>query len=373
MKSNKTFMILSAIGIVFVVDAHAWTSLDLMTTFFKYNSFFMPMFIFISGYFNKERYIDNLGATVKKKVVKLLLPYFFWIYFYILMEYILSRTGIINYGRPVTLYRLFVQPWTNGELSELMAPLWFVPALFMTEMSYIILRKIFRKYWNEIVWFVIFILIGAGCVYLSRAGYNTESRLLLLKTGFFLQFYELGIVYKKYVQKYFVRCPKLIIMVLAIVINTFLIVRYNDELQFDSLYMMGGFMTNNCFLPLITSITGISFWLSVSMILSPVLGNSKVVQFVSNHTFEIMTHHIFSFNVYNCVLYLLCLVVEIPFDTVHFRTTAWYRMEEFPQLRIFYLLAGLILPCVYVLVRDRFNKAVKYKVQNKKREKGIKL
>ena len=43
-KSNKTFMILSALGILFVVDAHAWSPLGLMTNFFPYNSFFMPIY-----------------------------------------------------------------------------------------------------------------------------------------------------------------------------------------------------------------------------------------------------------------------------------------------------------------------------------------
>ena len=33
-KSNKTFMILSALGILFVVDAHAWSPLGLFRILF---------------------------------------------------------------------------------------------------------------------------------------------------------------------------------------------------------------------------------------------------------------------------------------------------------------------------------------------------
>ena len=47
-KSNKKFMLLSAIGIFMVVDHHTWTALNLFGDFIPYNSFFMPMFVFIS-------------------------------------------------------------------------------------------------------------------------------------------------------------------------------------------------------------------------------------------------------------------------------------------------------------------------------------
>lgn len=33
-KTNKQFMLLSALGILFVVDAHAWSPLGFMTNFF---------------------------------------------------------------------------------------------------------------------------------------------------------------------------------------------------------------------------------------------------------------------------------------------------------------------------------------------------
>ena len=59
-KSNKEFMLLSAIGIIFVVDAHAWTSLSLFTAYIPYNSFFMPMFVFISGYFFKPESAESM-------------------------------------------------------------------------------------------------------------------------------------------------------------------------------------------------------------------------------------------------------------------------------------------------------------------------
>ena len=54
-KSNKTFMILSALGILFVVDAHAWSPLGLMTNFFPYNSFLCLCFALFPDTFLSRR------------------------------------------------------------------------------------------------------------------------------------------------------------------------------------------------------------------------------------------------------------------------------------------------------------------------------
>ena len=74
-KSNKKFMLLSAIGIFMVVDSHTFTALNFFGDIIPYNSFFMPMFVFISGYFNKVDSSTNLWTYFKKKVKTLLVPY----------------------------------------------------------------------------------------------------------------------------------------------------------------------------------------------------------------------------------------------------------------------------------------------------------
>lgn len=42
-KENKAFMILSALGILFVVDVHLGSPLGVLTRIFPYDSFFMPL------------------------------------------------------------------------------------------------------------------------------------------------------------------------------------------------------------------------------------------------------------------------------------------------------------------------------------------
>lgn len=54
MKSNKKMLLLSVIGIILVVLSHTKNTINLFGDIFPYGSFFMPMFIFISGYFYKN-------------------------------------------------------------------------------------------------------------------------------------------------------------------------------------------------------------------------------------------------------------------------------------------------------------------------------
>ena len=94
-KSNKQFMILSAIAIFFVVDAHAMSPFYIMANLMPYNSFFMPLFAFISGYFFSPKKLDKLPSYLLSRVKKLLLPFFVWNLLYGILTNLLRYFGII--------------------------------------------------------------------------------------------------------------------------------------------------------------------------------------------------------------------------------------------------------------------------------------
>ena len=90
---------------------------------------------------------------------------------------------------------------------------------------------------------------------------------------------------------------------------------------------MRNFRTENCFLPLITSITGTAFWLKISKALSPVLGDNKLVNFISDNTFFIMTHHLLYKSLFFGILaYIGKLGVEMfnVIDVVALKNDPWY-------------------------------------------------
>lgn len=112
-KSNKQFMILSAIGIIQVVMCHLAPDVKLTGYIFPYTSFFMPMFVFISGYFYSVKKEEHIFKTIWEKFKKIMLPFLIINLCYGIINTILRNAGIINYGRDISLYTLFIQPFIN--------------------------------------------------------------------------------------------------------------------------------------------------------------------------------------------------------------------------------------------------------------------
>jgi len=83
-----------------VVDDHCGQKLGLMTSLFPYNSFYMPMFMFISGYFFKET--NTLRENVGKVVRRVLIPYLLWSFVGWGIAFLLNFAGL-KWWREITL------------------------------------------------------------------------------------------------------------------------------------------------------------------------------------------------------------------------------------------------------------------------------
>ena len=52
---NQTFQYLEALAIIMVIDDHVGTRIGFLSSIFPYNSFYMPLLVFISGYFIRSQ------------------------------------------------------------------------------------------------------------------------------------------------------------------------------------------------------------------------------------------------------------------------------------------------------------------------------
>jgi len=293
-KSNKAFMILSALGILFVVDVHLGQPLSVLTNIFPYDSYFMPMFAFISGYFFKESNCRSWKHVVVygvSKFRKLLLPYLGWVAFYNLLSQVLFRTGFWLIPG-LTIRDLIYCVVTSGVTSAFNSPAWFAPLLFSVCITYSVIRLLFQKIWNDHLAMILFITGGTIAVVLSGTGFNVPLHYMLLKIPFFLQFFYIGLYFRKYLENHFDRLHTLWVCLIAVVINMALISRYGKDIAFPICSSMGGFHSGNPMLPLVTSVTGTAFWLKISKKLVPILGHNRLVNYISDNTFFLMTHHI---------------------------------------------------------------------------------
>lgn len=372
-KTNKAFMILSALGIIFVLDAHVWSRMAFFTQIFPYDSFFMPMFVFISGYFFKEKYIESFNsvlAFVKNKFQKLMIPYIGWIIFYGIFTTILTNCGILNFQK-AEIFPLIKTIIVQGSSFGFNSPSWFVPLLFYVSVSYIIIRKVFEKHWNEPLAMLILFLFGTVAVYFSSTYKLTAVIMLVAKLLFFLQFYELGIFFKKHLEKIFDKANFITVVALCISINIILLSIYDVKINFPNCSYMGGFRTNNVVLPMITTLTGTAFWLKVSKTLVPAIGNSKLVNYISNNTFFIMTNHLTIKALFNGLLiigkkYGINQLQSV--DALQFKSSAWYVYTDYDWIWsacFFFTLAGTLAFCfIYTKGKQHFKTIFKKLISN---------
>lgn len=358
-KSNKQFAILSAIGIVMVVSGHVGNKLNLFTEIFPYNSFFMPLFVFISGYFFKDKSTENIWLYIKKKCKNLLLYYFIWNILYGLIEWAIYLSGVIE-GTPepatFSIYTIFRRPFIDGQQWGLFTPTWFIPMLFTVEITFLIIRKLQIKIGHnvEYVFLIMFIFLNIISVYISKNFKVNHNFYPFLKIGFFILFFQLGKLYKDKFEKMENKIPSIIVILTTFFINLIMIKLYKD-ISFSSLYNMGNFVNRPSFLPVIVAVTGIWFWLRISKILVPAIGKNKIVDNISNHTKEIMTHHILGIYLCHFVLYLLRNVLNLQgFQAINFaRSWGWYRYyADTDQIGIVYIIIGIFFPLLLVKIKE---------------------
>lgn len=73
----------------------------------------MPMFIFISGYFFKEKYLSETKKFFKKKSINLVVYYFVWNIIYGLIRKILYKFNLLSVDIKLSFYNIIIAPFIN--------------------------------------------------------------------------------------------------------------------------------------------------------------------------------------------------------------------------------------------------------------------
>lgn len=354
-KSNKKFMLLSAIGIFMVVDHHTWTALNLFGDFIPYNSFFMPMFVFISGYFNKVDSSTNLPSYIWKKIKTLLVPYVGISLCVFLFQQLINWFKLGEVPSVPSWYLAYVldRIITIGSFAPIAEPMWFVISLFATLVVYALLRKLLDKAWNSYGMLAVFCCLHLLAVYLAK-NVQAESLtyfLVPLKVLFFLPFIEIGIIYRNCLEKKHSALSggwKVALLFILLVINMVrtMYLPSSYDVAFDAISDLSGFTSPFIVTPLVSSLVGILFWLTLVELAGKPVYESRFINYMSCNTFWIMGFHILFFNVLNCVLMLISehITPLLYFDAEAFRETEWYYWELSRNFRLVYLLVGILGP-----------------------------
>lgn len=299
---NQIFNYLYVLAIIMVIDDHMNSRIGFLTGIFPYNSFYMPLFVFISGYFYKRKGI--IENTVHK-VKKLLLPYLLWNFIAIILAFFLDKIFGIDWIKIYSIKDSIIKMLTTGSLTSLNGAAWFIIMLFWVSVIYNVIHfKIKDSRVLDLILTIIYILIGFVSLQMCIKGYASRNVwwLFILKISFYIQFFHYGNIFRKYIEEKLQRCNKALICSICIFINVCLISVYGGDINFYSTSSMNFF--KSWYLPLITSFSGIIFYYEIMQFLSNKIGQTKITDFISRNTFTILETHLLFCNIPNFYIFL---------------------------------------------------------------------
>ncbi len=364
-KTNKKFMVLSALGIIMVVDLHCDISLNLLNSIIPYESFFMPLFVFISGYFNKVDEKTKLSAYIKRKCKTLLLPYIIISFIMFWFEWAINsyKFGAIQPITEKTLFLPVVNVFTVGYVVRLASPMWFVPSLWLLTLIYALLRKAIGKKWNSLIAFAVFTFLNIAVVCFSKMYGDAQIFfifLLPLKCIFFMPFMEFGVIYRERLEHGLRKLNKggnIILLIALLLLNVIrmMCLPQPDDITLDSLYCLGGFTSPYYVTPIISSLIGIIFWVTVVDAIGNAFAENRVVNYISENTYFIMGFHLLFINIINCILlFINDNVTLVPgFNKEVFGALTYYIWEQYPIFKFVYFIFGLACPLLLKLAIDK--------------------
>lgn len=341
---NPKFRILSALGILFVVAGHADFGVFDIAGLFPYYSFHIGIFAFVSGYFYRDEEENDIGGYIRKKVKHLLLPYFVWNLFYGLFVTLLRIKGF-SIGSKMSIQTLVLEPFLGGHQFGLNFSSWFVPVLFLIELVNIIGRKAisYLKLKNELLIFSLTLLAGGMTVLLSQRGsvwgYYRHPGCFL----FLLPIFQAGIFYRKILEEKTERISPGICILGAAILQYPVLWYSKGQVAYSAVWCSG--FLHGPFIPYLTTFLGISFWLGIARVLTPLWKEGNLLDQIGRNTFSIMMHHVTGFFFLNLFYYILSKgELLIGFDTGKFFAGYEYRylILGMENSKWIYLFAGIV-------------------------------
>ena len=227
------------------------------------------------------------------------------------------------------------------------------------------------QFWND---WIVLVVLAVATIFATYHVTNNEVkhnycnvyRVLLL-----LWFYHLGVVFRQYIEKAFERTSGTLICTISLVFMAFLNqftwskgFSYGVDFRFNTLsWSLGGmeqFGLGSGIYLIVVGTIGIIFWLKISQILIPVLGNNFFCNFISNHTFEIMFNHILFMWLFNLLLVKVNAFKELTnFDVTNAITNPMYRWCDSKWCNLMYLICGMVGAMIMAWISDKVKDAWK--------------
>lgn len=357
---NRLVSFVMALNIIAIVIYHKGIII-FQNIYFPGNSFQLPLFVFVSGYLFKEKYVDEVIHYICKKIKSLLVPYFFTNLIFGVICLVLRDYNIIKYGEDINSYTLIIRPFLDGHQYGINVAMWFVTQLFVIQVLYVIIRKyIHEKVTLKGSLCLLLILLIMGCfgVTIVRDGnYGQTVNAFLCRTAFVLPFFHMGWMHKKY-DGWMNDISNIRYFLILIVTQAMCIPFYEDIVIIDNIY------SSTTIVNYVMAVNGILLIWRIAKIISPYFEKSRLIEYIGINTWTVMSFHQFVFLLINIGIYFMIPYFGIEdFDINRFQTYHWYTYKENSVFMIgFYVIAGVGLPlAVKYWFKKQFSQSVIWK------------
>ena len=334
--------IAKGLAIIGVVLCHSMTNNDYIfdiihPTLHNWFCFFcVSTFFMINGMLYSEKAVEHPFMSILKRLKSYYIPYLgFNLAFYIFHNlwvdvHFLSDNKFGPKEFVIGLIRLLL-----GEMQPLTGPMWFMRALIVISIIYILIDSVsYRAFGGKYRYLINGIVVGALINLPGTFNFDDGCRSLFI--------YMFGVIFRKYDLNRYIKKYNIAFFASLLVITVIM----------SNIFYVGLLPSINYPIYVLSQILGVTMAISGAQI--PVIEKSKVLKLLGNSSLDIMALHFFSFK------FISLLIIGIYGLDIKF-------LEDIPIIKteindfcvIAYLLIGLLLPTCFSLVRLRVLEKIK--------------
>lgn len=364
-KREKYIDIARAIAIIMVVMGHCNNFAEGFNIERFSGLFFIPLFIFISGYFSNENKINTFKELLnhlKNKILKLYFFYLRWELLFLVLTNVFFYIGFFNnnivYGGKTILPIESIGEFFHKVINIIFfmgrepfcGAFWFIISLIFIIFGHSIINYLINKFFNKksikfkqlVIGVIVLICFIIGCIMSKTINIQRVSPAFTL-----MLFYYLGYLANYYKEK--IRFNNIWIALLCL---ASLIVLYN----IGSVGMNANTFPNGLFL-IASSLSGIYFVIYISKLLEKIPIISNIFSYIGKNTLPIIALHFVSFKL---IMYLQLLFGVIKYEDMAYLTgynnaNWWY---------ILYVIAGVGVPLLYDFIMKIINNKLRLFYKN---------
>lgn len=364
-KFNYQMCILSAIGMIAVmlghIDGGYFKALPqgIMTLggWLPYYSYHMPLFIFISGYFYNKNFENHISGFLRKKFRTMILPFYAINGAFFLFQSFIRLKGF-TVGYPFSLKVWLIYPWITRQPIDFSIPTWYLIAIFLAELFFILLRRIISFFYNEknrqyeLLLLFATLVLGVASVICVRKLNLPEWAIVYLRSVIMLFFLEVGYFYRHYLEENVQKINNAKYFATLFAMQGVMIALLHGDLDSGLWGITNGFRFYGLAF-YVEGMVGIIFWLRISEFIAQIPQKFKSLIFIGKNSKWIMSFHLFGYFILNTLIYLILKIANSSkindlFNVNSYKTQIYYCVPM-KQMCILYLAFGLLI--TYILIR----------------------